>query len=124
MRIDGWILQAESWADLRCDFEPDPNDPFAVVVSFGGVEWRMARELLRDGLARPAGFGDIRIWPTHGPVGALFIHLRSVTGEALVELPRGRVRDFLASLPPVQIADEAFDAELRSLFRRDEDGVL
>jgi hypothetical protein len=122
MKIIGWTLMAESWSDLPCEFAVDPKDPFAILASFGGVEWRIARELLQVGLSRPTGQGDVRIWPTHGAVASLFIHLRTPGGEALVEMPRGPMRDFLAALPPAGIPDDVMDAELRRILDGDKRG--
>ncbi|WP_051831201.1 SsgA family sporulation/cell division regulator [Streptomyces violens] len=45
------------------------RDPFAVRFSFHidtprPVDWTFARSLLIDGLFRPSGAGDVRIWPS------------------------------------------------------------
>jgi len=55
-------------------FSYDVNDPLAVVLTiytnsnYGNIEWVFARELLRDGLLREAGFGDVQVHPT------VFVH--------------------------------------------------
>ncbi|QGV79500.1 SsgA family sporulation/cell division regulator [Streptomyces ficellus] len=46
----------------------DPRDPYAVTVGFthGGfvyAEWRLDRDMLRDGMAHPVGEGDVTMWP-------------------------------------------------------------
>ncbi|MFC8914180.1 SsgA family sporulation/cell division regulator [Streptomyces sp. WAC05374] len=46
----------------------DARDPYAVTVGFthaGFVyaEWRLDRDMLRDGMAHPVGEGDVRMWP-------------------------------------------------------------
>ncbi|ORT59444.1 SsgA family sporulation/cell division regulator [Streptomyces sp. CB03238] len=46
----------------------DTRDPYAVTVGFthGGfvyAEWRLDRDMLRDGMAQPVGEGDVRMWP-------------------------------------------------------------
>ena len=45
------------------------DDPFAVHITFhigsdSPVNWTFARELLVEGVFRPCGHGDVRIWPT------------------------------------------------------------
>lgn len=45
------------------------DDPFAVHVTFHigsdhPVHWTFARELLVEGVFRPCGHGDVRVWPT------------------------------------------------------------
>lgn len=52
----------------------DPADPFAVTVVFshdGRVLacWQLDRDMLLDGLARPAGIGDVRLRPESRGVG-------------------------------------------------------
>lgn len=45
----------------------EPNDPYAVQMSFrtgdGQVTWTFARDLLFDGLRRPTGEGDVHLEP-------------------------------------------------------------
>ncbi|MFD7283132.1 SsgA family sporulation/cell division regulator [Streptomyces sp. NPDC059862] len=46
----------------------DADDPFAVTVVFSHdgqvlARWRLDREMLRDGLRRPVGTGDVRFRP-------------------------------------------------------------
>ena len=44
------------------------NDPYAVTLTFhssaGDVEWIVARTLLLQGLAAPAGEGDVKVYPS------------------------------------------------------------
>jgi hypothetical protein len=55
--------------------------PFEVVARFPGsvtgtgtpAVWCFARDLLRDGLFRPAGLGDVRVRP-QGPVTVVELH--------------------------------------------------
>jgi hypothetical protein len=91
--------------DLRLVLSPDSStavparlryrtdDPYAVHVSFhirtdAPVHWTFARELLIEGLFRPCGQGDVRVWPTRTegrPVVCLA--LSSPDGDALLEAP-------------------------------------
>ena len=104
------LIGPRSWTDVPAVLGYDPADPYAVQISFGeigasangslvppdgGITWLLARELLRTGLDRPAGDGDVRIWPAHSAADVLFLHLRAPSGEALFELSRGAVAAFL-----------------------------
>lgn len=77
------------------------GDPFAVLIRFdvgsgAWVEWVFARELLEDGLRRPAGIADVRIAPiTHAGEAVVELRLTSPGGHARIGLPRWAVRTFL-----------------------------
>jgi hypothetical protein len=96
-------------------------DPFAVVVRFdvgngARVEWVFARELLEDGLRRPAGIADVRVAPiTHSGEGIIELALSSPGGQARIGLPRWAVRTFLrrvAGVVPVGTEAQHIDWEL------------
>ncbi len=89
------------------------GDPFAVHVTFHTgrhsddpkVVWTFARQLLIDGLHGPAGIGDVRVWPVSERGGRIVaLALCSPSGEALFEVPRDALSDFLrrtfAEVPP------------------------
>jgi hypothetical protein len=67
------------------------EDPFAVHIAFhigsgSPVNWTFARELLVEGVFRPSGHGDVRIWPaTSGRRGVICMALSSPDGTALLE---------------------------------------
>jgi hypothetical protein len=113
------LIGPRSWTDVSAVLGYDPGDPYAVQISFGevgttpdgnptaaegGIAWLLGRELLRSGLDRPCGEGDVRIWPSHSAADVLFLHLQAPSGEALFELSRGTVAAFLrqtdAMVPP------------------------
>ncbi|MCU1617301.1 MAG: Sporulation and cell division protein SsgA [Frankiales bacterium] len=112
------LIGPRSWTDVPAVLGYDPGDPYAVQISFGevgtaadgnpaadgGIAWLLGRELLRSGLDRPSGEGDVRIWPAHSAADVLFLHLQAPSGEALFELSRGTVAAFLrhtdAMVPP------------------------
>lgn len=77
------------------------QDPYAVHVSFhigsdAPVNWTFARELLVEGVFRPCGHGDVRIWPTKvDGRGVLCVALSSPDGDALLEAPSGAVSAWL-----------------------------
>lgn len=81
----GMTLLAES-VDIAvdADFRFASRDPYAVRVVFSVasapvVEWVFSRELLVDGLAAPAGTGDVQLFPTRA--GIVF-ELTSPSGRA------------------------------------------
>jgi Streptomyces sporulation and cell division protein, SsgA len=79
----------------------DTADPYAVHATFrtgqgDGVSWVFARELLTVGVQRPAGDGDVRVWPSwSGGQEIVFIGLTSPDGEALLQAPTRELIDFL-----------------------------
>ncbi|SNS99519.1 SsgA family sporulation/cell division regulator [Actinacidiphila glaucinigra] len=66
-------------------------DPFAVHITFHigsdcPVNWTFARELLVEGVFRPSGHGDVRIWPTKTDGRSVIcMALSSPDGTALLE---------------------------------------
>ena len=77
------------------------DDPFAVHITFHvgsdlPVNWTFARELIVEGVFRPCGHGDVRIWPTKvGGRSVLCMALSSPDGEALLEAPSTPVAAWL-----------------------------
>ncbi|MGY5050521.1 SsgA family sporulation/cell division regulator [Streptomyces sp. 900105755] len=77
------------------------DDPYAVHVSFHinseqPVNWTFARDLLVEGVFRPCGHGDVRVWPTkvEGRTVVLMA-LSSPNGDALLEAPAPQVSAWL-----------------------------
>ncbi|WP_405617472.1 SsgA family sporulation/cell division regulator [Streptomyces sp. NBC_01511] len=76
-------------------------DPYAVHITFHissdtPVNWTFARELLVEGVFRPCGHGDVRIWPTKvDGRGVLCVALSSPDGDALLEAPSAAVSAWL-----------------------------
>jgi hypothetical protein len=79
---------------MRVVFRYDDVDPCAVHMVFDSGIWMVARDLLRGGLDRLTGEGDVRVWPTSGLT--MFLQLRVPAGEALFELPKAELSTFLA----------------------------
>ncbi|GGZ75766.1 SsgA family sporulation/cell division regulator [Streptomyces subrutilus] len=79
------------------------EDPYAVHITFhtgssAPVNWTFARELLVEGVFRPCGHGDVRIWPTKIDNRAvLCLALSSPDGDALLEAPAPLVSAWLES---------------------------
>jgi hypothetical protein len=69
------------------------KDPYAVHITFhlgsdAPVHWTFARELVVEGMFRPCGHGDVRIWPTKLNGGSVIcLALSSPDGDALLEAP-------------------------------------
>jgi hypothetical protein len=76
-------------------------DPYAIRMAFHvgtdePVEWIFARDLLAAGLDRPAGEGDVQVWPgDETGQEAVNIALSSPFGEARFEAPRDAAAAFL-----------------------------
>ncbi|MER7001260.1 SsgA family sporulation/cell division regulator [Streptomyces sp. NPDC000410] len=77
------------------------DDPYAVHIAFHigseyPVHWTFARELLVEGVFRPSGHGDVRVWPTKiEGCGVILIALTSPDGDALLEAPAAQVSAWL-----------------------------
>ncbi|GAA4917838.1 SsgA family sporulation/cell division regulator [Streptomyces coeruleoprunus] len=101
-------------------------DPFAVHIAFHvgsdhPVHWTFARELLVEGVFRPCGHGDVRIWPTKvDGRGVVLMALSSPDGDALLEAPSAQVSAWLERtlrvVPPGTEAERlGLDEELAEL---------
>jgi hypothetical protein len=77
------------------------DDPYAVHIAFHinsevPVHWTFARELLVEGVFRPCGQGDVRVWPTKTEGrGVVLMALSSPDGDALLEAPAAQVSAWL-----------------------------
>jgi len=97
-------------AQITASLAFHPEDPFAVHMTFhtrdgqDDIEWMFARQLLSVGLLMPAGEGDVRVWPGPDTIGVTYLQLRSPHGEAIFQLERASVVDFVlrsyVSVPP------------------------
>ena len=95
------VVSSESSLPVPAGLRYDTADPYAVHATFHTgaeetVEWVFARDLLAEGLHRPTGTGDVRVWPSrsHGQ-GVVCIALSSPEGEALLEAPARALESFL-----------------------------
>ncbi len=75
------------------------RDPYAVRASFrtghdSAVDWVFARDLLANGMLRPAGTGDVRIRPAHDP-GRTELELTSPSGHAVFTTCTATLAEFL-----------------------------
>jgi hypothetical protein len=104
------------------------DDPYAIRVSFhvgmdDPVEWIFARDLLAVGMERPAGEGDVRVWPAAtSDQDVLNISLSSPFGQAHFEAPLAALSGFLLRtfevVPPGREGDFIdLEGELKDLIR-------
>ncbi|WP_210593517.1 SsgA family sporulation/cell division regulator [Streptomyces sp. GESEQ-35] len=83
----------------RLSFRSD--DPYAVHISFhinsdSPVHWTFARSLLVEGVFRPCGQGDVRVWPTKAEGrSVVLMALSSPDGDALLQAPAAQVSAWL-----------------------------
>jgi hypothetical protein len=75
----GWVWALWAWTG---------RDPLAVTVEVAlGLEWTLARALLRQGLTRPAGLGAVQVFPHRGAVAV------GLYGPGVLTLYTARRRD-------------------------------
>jgi sporulation and cell division protein SsgA len=102
------LVGPAAWTEVPAQLCYDAADPYAVRIAFGdtaeddvdgdpegAITWLLSRELLHAGLNRPAGDGDVRLWPSRAAADVLYLHLRAPSGEALFEVSRASVAAFL-----------------------------
>ncbi|MFB6552094.1 SsgA family sporulation/cell division regulator [Streptomyces sp. NPDC056405] len=77
------------------------DDPYAVHITFHidsghPVRWTFARDLLVEGVFRPCGHGDVRVWPSKADGrSVVLMGLSSPDGDALLEAPTAQVSAWL-----------------------------
>ncbi|WP_411137159.1 SsgA family sporulation/cell division regulator [Streptomyces sp. C10] len=97
----GLVLSPEHSIPVPARLRYRTDDPYAVHVTFhigsdSPVSWTFARELLVEGVFRPCGDGDVRVWPTKLDGRSLVcITLDSPDGRALLEAPAAAVSGWL-----------------------------
>lgn len=105
------------------------DDPYAVHIAFHinsdfPVRWTFARELLVEGVFRPCGHGDVRVWPTKVKGRSMVLMaLSSPDGDALLEAPTPQVSAWLErtlrAVPPgAEAAQLGIDDALDQLLAR------
>ncbi|MFF4845873.1 SsgA family sporulation/cell division regulator [Streptomyces collinus] len=87
---------------LRTRFTYRVSDPYAVEARFrvgtrDETVWTFSRDLLKDGLQKEAGLGDVIVWPEKEPrqQARVFIRLTSPEGKALLSAAEHDVRAFV-----------------------------
>ncbi|MFI5796098.1 SsgA family sporulation/cell division regulator [Streptomyces sp. NPDC051677] len=95
------ILSPERSIPVPARLSYRSDDPFAVHVAFHinsehPVNWTFARELLVEGVFRPCGHGDVRVWPSKADGrSVVLMALSSPDGDALLEAPAAQVSAWL-----------------------------
>lgn len=123
------VVPGESTVPLPVRLRYRADDPYALHAEFRTgstetVEWVFARDLLATGVHRPAGQGDIRVWPSAGSGGrTVYVSLTSPDGQALLEAPGQALVAFLQRTYDVVPAGEEtrhldLDSELDALLRQ------
>ena len=115
---------------LLAELRYDADDPYAVCLEVhaslderpqDGTVWIFARDLLADGIRRPAGVGDVRVGPSStSGVRRVRIALCSPAGSAVLEASHADLVTFLsATYAVVPAGSEAgyqdLDAEIARL---------
>ena len=93
-------VDSDRTVEVPCSLEYRAEEPYAVRATFrtgpADIEWLFARDLLIEGLDRPAGEGDVVIWPEFsGSVPLVLMALSSPSGQAVLEADRPLVEAFL-----------------------------
>ena len=95
------VLSSERSVPVPAKLGYRSDDPYAVHIAFHinsdrPVHWTFARELLVEGVFRPCGNGDVRVWPTKvSGRGVVLMSLTSPDGDALLEAPAAAVSAWL-----------------------------
>lgn len=97
----GLVLSPERSIPVPAKLVFRSDDPYAVHITFHinserPVNWTFARELLVEGVFRPCGQGDVRVWPTKvSGRSVVLMALSSPDGDALLEAPAAAVSAWL-----------------------------
>src|SRR5664279_3785581 len=116
------LLGGDVAEPVRAELRYHRKDPLAVEMrlSIGkspAVSWVFGRDLLIEGLRRPSGVGDVRLYPVNESV---IIELRSTSGRAVLLSYLPDLADFvehIVSVVPVggEIAHDDVERELLEL---------
>lgn len=92
-------------SDLQTRLTYRVSDPYAVEARFRTDDqretvWIFARELLKNGLERRDGLGDVAAWPGNGMLGEprVFLRISSPEGSALLSAADTDVRAFIEAI--------------------------
>ncbi|WP_018549675.1 SsgA family sporulation/cell division regulator [Streptomyces sp. LaPpAH-108] len=123
------ILSPERSIPVPARLSYRSDDPYAIHITFHinsdfPVNWTFARELLVEGVFRPCGHGDVRVWPTKvNGRSVVLMALSSPDGDALLEAPTPQVSAWLertlrAVAPGAEAEQLGIDAALDQLLAR------
>ncbi|MGW1808788.1 SsgA family sporulation/cell division regulator [Streptomyces sp. NPDC002078] len=95
------ILSPERGIPVPARLSYRSDDPYAVHITFhinseSPVDWTFARDLLVEGVFRPCGQGDVRVWPTKVEGrSVVLLALSSPDGDVLLQAPVPQVSAWL-----------------------------
>jgi hypothetical protein len=95
------VLSPERGVPVPARLSYRSDDPYAVHITFHinsdrPVHWTFARDLLVEGVFRPSGQGDVRVWPTKAEGrSVVLMALSSPDGDALLQAPVPQVSAWL-----------------------------
>ncbi|MGW1910614.1 SsgA family sporulation/cell division regulator [Streptomyces sp. NPDC002076] len=95
------ILSPERGIPVPARLSYRSDDPYAVHITFhinseSPVDWTFARDLLVEGVFRPCGQGDVRVWPTKVEGrSVVLLALSAPDGDALLQAPVPQVSAWL-----------------------------
>jgi hypothetical protein len=94
------VTTADATAEVAGELRYDPSDPFAVTLVVcpeleSAVEWVFARELLSQGVAEPAGQGDVTIEPAARDQQRMLQITLATDKVASLLTPMDRIVEFL-----------------------------
>ncbi|WP_030241738.1 MULTISPECIES: SsgA family sporulation/cell division regulator [unclassified Streptomyces] len=123
------VLSPEHRIPVSARLEYVTDDPYAVHVTFHvgsahAVTWTFARDLLVEGVFRPCGRGDVRVWPAKSEGRCVVLMaLSSPDGDAVLQAPVAHVSAWLERtlrlVPPGTEAERlGLDDELARLLAR------
>lgn len=126
--VEARLISAPNGRTMVVRLRYDTGDPIAVQLVFPGegalngeeTAWFFGRDLLEEGLAGPAGPGDVRIRPDGR--GATVVELHADAGMAVIEFDSAELRRFLLrsyDLVPLgeEDGDRGIDRLLAELLR-------
>ncbi|MGW7254882.1 SsgA family sporulation/cell division regulator [Streptomyces sp. NPDC054834] len=121
------ILSADRSVPVPARLGYRSDDPYAVHITFHitseqPVNWTFSRDLLVQGVFRPSGQGDVRVWPTKVEGrSVVLMALSSPDGDALLQAPSAQLSAWLErtlrAVPPGSEAERlGIDDALDHLF--------
>jgi hypothetical protein len=101
---------------VSAELQYSTRDPYAVRATFcrkgySPVTWTFARDLLLVGVSRPAGLGDVQVFPDES---AVILHLSSPEGTARLAASTTQLRQFVSrmlSLVPTGSESALYDID-------------
>jgi hypothetical protein len=125
----GLVLSPERSVPVPALLGYRSDDPLAVHITFHvnsahPVHWTFSRDVLVEGVFRPSGHGDVRVWPAKADGrGVVLMALSSPEGDALLEVPAAQLSAWLERtlrvVPPGTEGEQlGIDDALDELFAR------